>query len=160
MSYDLTMVALGEGEGLDEIFARMELEESLALPSIEMRAVFSSIARELAADGYEYVEGEKFVNIVNDDFGAVVDLQDQGAEINVAYWHSGGDAATVMQSIVELVDRIRRVTGWTVFDPQRGEIVTDLAPLVAQSSGEMDRITRWADQNIRGAKRPWWKFWG
>ncbi len=157
MSYDLTLLAVGDGEGIDEIFARMEDEEPRALPSAEMRAAFSSIADDLGSEGYEYLEGARFVNIVNDNFGSIFNLHAEGADINVAYWHSGSEAAAVMHSILDLVGRIQELTGWTLFDPQRGEIVTDPQTLLPQSAGEMDRITRWADKNIRGSKRSRWK---
>jgi len=157
MSYDLTLISLGEGEGIDEIFARMELDETRPLPAAEMRAAFSRIADELGSEGYEYLESERFINIVNDNFGSIFDLRSDGADINVAYWHSGSEATDVMQSVLNLIGRIQELTGWVLFDPQRGEIVSDLQSLLPQSVGEMDRITKWADKNIRGSKPSRWK---
>lgn len=165
MSYDLYLLELGPDAGRAEIFARLEEEES-SLPPPELRQLAARIAEERALDGYEYVEGERFVNIVNDVFGAVCDLRANGASINVAYWHKGERADDVMQSVIDLIGEIQQATGWILFDPQEGEVVTDLSALSSGSSREMDRVARWAEDNLSAprdtgapAKRPWWKFW-
>jgi hypothetical protein len=136
----------------------MEVEHLDELPPPELRRRLAAITAAVAHEGYELAESDTYVNIVNGNYGAVIDVHAHGADVNVAYWHSGPQADAVMRSVIGLVGEIRAETGWTVFDPQRGEIVTDLDELAAGGAGEMDRITRWADRNIR--RRPWWKFWG
>ena len=160
VSYDLMLFAFEEGQDVDDVMNRLEAEDSRSLPSEPLRSAFTALVDDFAHEGYELAEGEAYLNIINDGFGTIIDLREEGADINVAYWHSGDQAIVVMESVIRIVSRIQQVTGWTVFDPQVGEIVTDLDALRAGAGTEMDRITRWADKNIRGAKRPWWKFWG
>lgn len=168
MSYDLILVALEPGEGVDALMARLEDEADAPLPDPDLKEVIVAIAADLAGDGYEFVEGPRFVNIINDAFGTVCDVRANGADIKVAYWHRGDRATEVMDSVIGLVDRIQEATGWTLYDPQSGEIVSDLAALTASSAREMDRTATWASSNLPGSgaaaeratKRPWWRFWG
>lgn len=154
MSYDITLIDPQPGESIEQALDRIEGQDLQPIPTEAQQEVFAAIAAEVADEGYEYLAAERYVNIVNDNFGAIFDLRINGATVNVAYWHSGDDAGKTMRSVVGLVGRIREATGWTAYDPQRGTVIDDFGELALDSSNEMDRITRWADQNIRSPKRP------
>ncbi|NND03171.1 MAG: hypothetical protein HKN91_10325 [Acidimicrobiia bacterium] len=155
MSYDLYLVDLGPGSDL--VTALATLDEARP-PGPDLVAKMRKIVAALDNDGYEY--NDTGTQILNERLGATVDIAEPGATVNIAYWHRGEDARKAMASVIGLAGAIQQVTGWSLYDPQSDRLDPMLSELQVGASAEMDRVTRWADQNIRGTKRPWWRFWG
>lgn len=159
MSYDLFMFPKpADGE---DALGWTESEEGTKLTDPGLQASFASIGVTMADEGYEYMEHAAFTQLVHQANGVVIDFADDGAIVNIAYWHKGAAAAGVMSSVRGVIELIQAATGWVVFDPQLGHEVSDLDSLISSGAESMSATKDMIDRTIakETTKAPWWRFW-
>ena len=75
-------------------------------------------ARLVEFDGeFERFDGPGFIELSHDELGIQVSLFENEGAITIPYWYEGDAARTAMQQVAAVVDVVREISGWTVWDP-------------------------------------------
>jgi hypothetical protein len=120
MSYDLEAFHLPPGTDPGDY--ESELDDRPPTP--EERAAMERLGEAvLAVDpSAERHDGDDFIEIDTED-AIQVSLYANEAGISVPYWYEGEQAEAVMARVFEYAAVLREIGGYTVYDPQTGEVV-------------------------------------
>lgn len=162
VSYDLMLVEKRPDEdweaALDRLGSGAGTDREL---STQRRALWERVAARLVElDGeFERFDGPGFIELSHDELGIQVSLfEDEGA-VTIPYWYEGDAARTVMQQVADVVDAVREVSGWAVWDPQLDRGLESGRALLDQGPTTMSTTARRLSEILEAPRKPWWKFW-
>jgi hypothetical protein len=162
MSYDLIVAEKAPGEDWATVLSRIEAAPGPGGTLSETRrGVWERVAaRLLTIDGqFERFDAPAFIEVSHETLGIQVSMFEQEASVSVPFWHEGGASHSVMLVVGQIVEVVRELSGWSVWDPQLGQelesqdaLVTAGAPLMSDTAESLTEI-------VAERRRPWWKFW-
>jgi hypothetical protein len=159
MSYDIDAFRVPPGRAAEEFLEsgdREEMDESP--PTAEERSRMERIATALHAIDPQAVraDGEDFVEISTD--ALQVSVYAREAAVTIPYWFTGDAAETVLARAFAYARVLEDEGGFTVSDPQTGQIV-DFATLDLHDVARVyARGVQVVDDMREQSKRPWWKL--
>jgi hypothetical protein len=164
VSYDLDAFAVPAGvspEDFLESGERERLAEDESPPTEDQRAAMNRAAEALLAvdPTAERADGDDWIQI--NAATMQVTLSPREAAVNIPYW--GGDADAVMAQAFDYARVIGETLGFTVWDPQTGEIVDLDAPDRETAAARFADISSRMEEIVATPPprpRPWWKIWG
>lgn len=146
-------------ENWDEALVRIE-QEAVEEPLSENRAsVWERVVERLEAEeAFEMFRSDERIELNLTDSGLQVELFEQGVSIHCS--NDGERIPETVDATNRIVETITEETGWTAFDPGRGEEV-DNVDYLGPSTDVAGRAKRALDRDrlVYRPDPPWWKFW-
>jgi hypothetical protein len=174
MSYDLTIAALRDGEGLEDAYSRVmetdleEGEQADEPPVINVGQMVAEIVKAapmLTDDGGGGLRNDAELNDLSQPgTGLQVTVRPDQVWIAVPYWHHGEMANRVFRVIRQVCASVERQgRGMRTFDAQIGRVVDwerDQSLILEAYEGVVGRMANTGNSaaKTRPAKR-WWEFW-
>ncbi|MGV9322163.1 hypothetical protein [Streptomyces sp. NPDC003660] len=132
MSYDIYFVTRRDGQTWDEAMEALEeaAEDSEGIPAHLLEAWDRVVPQarpllgELDLTDYEHESRE----LSQSDTGITLSLYGNELSITVPYWHTGDDAAAVLDKVSALASIVEKETGLTAYDPQLNRALTEGQP--------------------------------
>jgi hypothetical protein len=163
MSYDLDGFPLPPGRTAQEFIEsgdREALADDDSNPTPEQRAAMERTAAALMEidPSVERFEDDEAIELTGE--AIQVSLFAREAGITIPYWFEGDEADAVLARAHAYARVIADTLGYTIFDPQTGEVVDTAAPDSTAARAAYGDGVAMTQEIARDTQRPWWKIWG
>jgi hypothetical protein len=156
MSYDLIGLRVPPGMTVEEFHEDEERELDDRPPTDEERAAMERLAQAVAEvdPRAERFDGDDFVEFTRDAIQVSLYARESG--ITIPYWFDGKQADAMLERAMAYARVLAQQGGYTVYDPQTGEVVEtgDIGAARGAYKGGR-RIVR--DLEGRPQRRRWWR---